>query len=388
MLDFSRLCTLPDVLAYHAQMQPEQIATEFQGRSTTYRELHLRSDALARTLLQLHPAPRSRVAYLGKNSDRYFELMFAVAKAGKVLVPLNWRLTLDEWSYILDDADATCLFTDSSFSAAGKELAERLPLTARVPIDGSWDYLFNNDSTETIFGPFTATDIALQIYTSGTTGKPKGVLLSHTNILALREPGLRAELEWFARESDTSLVVMPVAHIAGTAYGLFGLHSGGRLVICQEFDAAQVWHQLRHAGVTHMLLAPTALRMLLEAHVGTEMYAPNLRYVTYGGSPIDAAVLQQAIARLKCGFTQMYGMTETAGGVVALTPRDHEQGQTGLITCAGRAMLGAEIGIVDNNGQPLPCGETGEIVVRSAAVMAGYWRQPLATAIGDSASHR
>lgn len=200
MLDFSRLCTLPDVLAYHAQMQPEQIATEFQGRSTTYRELHLRSDALARTLLQLHPAPRSRVAYLGKNSDRYFELMFAVAKAGKVLVPLNWRLTLDEWSYILDDADATCLFTDSSFSAAGKELAERLPLTARVPIDGSWDYLFNNDSTETIFGPFTATDIALQIYTSGTTGKPKGVLLSHTNILALREPvcgpnlnGLRAK---------------------------------------------------------------------------------------------------------------------------------------------------------------------------------------------------
>lgn len=380
MLDFSRLRTLPDLLAYHAQTRPEQIATEFQGRSRTYQSLHLRSDALARTLLELDSAPARRIAYLGKNSDRYFELLFAAAKAGKVLVPLNWRLTLTEWAYILDDAQVNYLFTDSTFSAAGAELAKRLPLTTIMPLDGSWDFLFKDSATTLAPGPVTATDITLQIYTSGTTGTPKGALLSHANLLALREPGLRADLEWFPRVGDTSLVAMPVAHIAGTAYGLFGLHSGGRLVICEEFNATQVWQQLRQGGITHMLLAPTALRILLESPVSAETCAPHLRYITYGGSPIEAGVLQQAIARLKCGFTQMYGMTEASGGVVALTPQDHEQGQPGRITTAGRAMLGVEIGIIDNDGQPLPCGETGEIVVRSAAVMVGYWRQPLATA--------
>lgn len=380
MLDFSRLRTLPDLLVYHAQTRPEQIATEFQGRVTTYQDLHLRSDALARRLLELDARPDRRIAYLGKNSDRYFELLFAVAKAGKVLVPLNWRLTHEEWAYILDDAEVTHLFTDSTFSAAGMELAKRLPLTPLVPQHDTWDYLLKDSAATIALGPFAPSDIALQIYTSGTTGKPKGALLSHANVLALREPGLRANLEWFPRAGDTSLVAMPVAHIAGTAYGLFGLHSGGRLVICQAFDATQVWHQLRQGGITHMLLAPTALRMLLESPVSAETCAPHLRYITYGGSPIEAGVLQQAIARLKCGFTQMYGMTEASGGVVALTPRDHELGEPGRITTAGRAMLGAEVGIIDNDGRALPCGETGEIVVRSAAVMAGYWRQPLATA--------
>ncbi|HDS1738607.1 long-chain-fatty-acid--CoA ligase [Pseudomonas putida] len=379
MLDFSRLGTLPDLLTYHAETQPERIATEFEGRETSYRALQARTDRLAKTLLTLDPEPHSRIAYLGKNSDHYFELLFATAKAGKVLVPLNWRLTQDEWSYILDDAQVGYLFTDNEFAAAGAALAHRLLLTAVSPLQDSWDYLIKDTVANVPLRTVAASDVVLQIYTSGTTGKPKGTLLSHTNVLALREPGLRANLEWFPRACDTSLVAMPVAHIAGTAYGLFGLHSGGRLVICREFNPQQVWHQLAHAGVTHMLLAPTALRMLLEAST-PDACAPHLRYVTYGGSPITPAVLQQALARLKCGLTQMYGMTEAAGGIVALTPRDHDAGQLELLGCAGRAMLGVELGIIDAEGTLVRNTEVGEIVIRSEAVMAGYWRQPEATA--------
>jgi acyl-CoA synthetase (AMP-forming)/AMP-acid ligase II len=129
-----------------------------------------------------------------------------------------------------------------------------------------------------------------------------------------------------------------------------------------------------------MLLAPTALRMLLEHPAADATPVPHLRYITYGGSPITPTLLEQAVARLRCGFTQMYGMTEASGGVVALTPDDHREAKPHRLASAGRAMLGVELGIIDRAGNRLAEGQVGEIVVRSRAVMAGYWQRPEATA--------
>lgn len=383
-LDFARMRSLPALLAYHAEVRADALALRFEGHSTTYAALHRQSDQLAATLRQRHAAG-TRVAYLGKNCDRYFTLVFAAAKAGLVLVPLNWRLAHDEWVFIVGDAQVRALFVDEIFDAQGRALTQQLSLGAPCSLSDAtqWHALLQaNDGLPPADDPHA---VVLQIYTSGTTGQPKGAMLTHANVLALREPGLRAGQPWFPRPGDTSLVVMPVAHIAGTAYGLFGLHSGGTLEIGREFDAGATWALLASSGASHMLLAPTALQMLLEHPAGASTPVPQLRYITYGGSPIAPAVLQRAVALLGCGFTQMYGMTEASGGVVALTPDDHRDALPHRLASAGRAMLGAEIGIVDRAGQQLPAGQPGEVVVRSAAVMAGYWQRPDATAATISA---
>lgn len=381
-LDFERMQTLPELLACHADVRPAAVALEFEGRSTTYAELQQHTDALARSLVQQVPQRGQRIAYLGKNSDRYFALVFAAAKAGLVLVPLNCRLAPDEWHYILQDSGATQLFVDDGFEAQGQALCERLGLAPVQSLaDGpGWTRLLTPGPAPAAAAPARPADVVLQIYTSGTTGRPKGAMLTHGSLLALREPGLRAGLSWFPRPGDASLVVMPVAHIAGTAYGLFGLHSGGRLVIAREFDAAEVWPLLARSRTSHMLLAPTALRMLLEDPQAASTPLPHLRFITYGGSPISPELLAQAVRRLGCGLAQMYGMTEASGGVVALTPEDHREGLPHRLASAGRAMLGVELRIVGRTGNPLPSGHAGEIQVRSRAVMAGYWRQPEATA--------
>jgi long-chain acyl-CoA synthetase len=381
-LDFARMQTLPDLLAYHAEVRPDDVALAFEDRTTTYAEFHRRTGLLAASLSLLDLQPGRRIGYLGKNSDRYFELVFAAAKAGVVPVPLNWRLAPDEWAFILGDAQVTHLFVDDLFEAQGRALGKQLGLAhVQSLADGaSWAALIAPRGSTALPARVDANDVVLQIYTSGTTGRPKGAMLTHANVLALREPGLRAGLAWFPRPGDTSLVVMPVAHIAGTAYGLFGLHSGGRLVIGREFDAGKAWALLARSRASHVLLAPTALRMLLEHPDAARTPVPHLRYITYGGSPIAPALLEQAVARLRCGFTQMYGMTEAAGGVVALTPDDHREAKADRLASAGRAMLGVDIGIVDPSGHRLASGQAGEIVVRSRAVMAGYWQRSEATA--------
>jgi long-chain acyl-CoA synthetase len=380
-LDFPRMQSLPDLLAYHAGIRPDQVALDFEGRTTSYAELHRRTNLIAASLRLLHPGAERRIGYLGKNCDRYFELVFAAAKAGLVLVPLNWRLAADEWAFILDDAQVAHLFVDDLFEAQGRELGQRLSLASVQSLDddATWTRLLDPSGGPHFPASVHPHDVVLQIYTSGTTGTPKGAMLTHANVLALRESGLRAALAWFPRPGDVSLVVMPVAHIAGTAYGLFGLHSGGRLAIGREFVAASVWALLASTGATHVLLAPTALRMLLEHPAAASPPPLQLRYLTYGGSPIAPALLEQAMAKLRCGFTQMYGMTEAAGGVVAQTPDDHREGRPLRLASAGRAMLGVELAIINRAGTRQPAGQAGEIVVRSRAVMAGYWQRPEAT---------
>jgi long-chain acyl-CoA synthetase len=377
-LDHDRLTTLWDVIAYHAEQAPQSTALEFEGRITSYSALVEEALAVRRLLIASGVRPGDRVVYLGKNSDLYFVLLFGIAATGAVLVPLNWRLAPDEWDYIVEDAGAVLLFCDAHFADAATGLAARFVLPPPIRLD-SLD-LPVDDAAE---APGVDTDpdaVLLQIYTSGTTGRPKGAMLTHRNVIALRAPGYRAGLHWFPGSSDTSLVVLPVAHIAGTAYATFGIYGGGRVVITREFDPGETLALLESAGVTHMLLAPAALRLLVEHPAASTARLPKFRYLTYGASPIPEALQRQSIAMLSCDFVQMYGMTETAGGVVVLTPEDHKIGDSARLQSAGRAMPGAEVRIVDSEGATLPPGEIGEIALRSAAVMKGYWRRPEATA--------
>lgn len=376
-LDTDTLAQLGDlnaILDHHAHERPTAVAMSFQGRQTSYAALAEQVSALA-TLLSFQGVGRGqRVGYLGKNSDRYFVLLYALASLGAVLVPLNWRLVSEEWQFLLDDAGVVRLYADDEFIRRAQDLAGSRSLAMPTPIP--------EPSFDDILVPSAAVrphDVVLQIYSSGTTGRPKGVMLTHRNLLALRAPGYAAGLAWFPREKDCSLLLLPVAHIAGTAYALFGLYGGGRVVIEREFDAGIALKQIESLRVTHMLLAPAALQLVIEHPDCARRDLSSFQYLTYGASPISRTLLDRAFGALACSFVQMYGMTEAAGGVAALTPDDHRRGTRKRLRSAGRAMPGAEIAVAGRDGAHAGVDQIGEILVRSAAVMAGYWLQPDAT---------
>lgn len=377
-IDHTRLTTLWSILDHYAEIDPDQGATSFEGRDRTYAELREDAWHLATRLVSQRCRPGDRIGYLGKNSDLYFALLFAAARIGAVLVPLNWRLAPEEWSYIVADSAMVHLFCDAEFGEDADGLARDAGIAAQRLTDdlvGAADEdlslsSYRDDPDAPIF----------QVYTSGTTGRPKGAMLTHRNLLALREPGYRAGLSWFPWRRCNVGQVLPVAHIAGTAYALFGFYAGARIVIAREFEAGEVPALIARERISHILFAPAAMQMVLEHSAARNADFSSLRYITYGAAPIPEALLREAIERFGCGFVQMYGMTEAAGGVVALQPQDHVSGVPGRLRSAGTAMPGAEIAVADEHWTILPQDTTGEIVVRSAAVMKGYWRRPDADA--------
>jgi long-chain acyl-CoA synthetase len=347
----------------------------------TYGELLHSSTALATQLARSGVGPGERVGYLGKNNDVYFALLYAIACLGAVLVPVNWRLAHEEWEFILSDSQTKLLFTDDHFLEAGRSLAKTLRLADARTIPQLQASGQRGEPSPSV-GPSASvgSDVVFQVYTSGTTGRPKGAMLSHRNLLALRASGYAVGLLWFPEAGDSTLVVLPVSHIAGTAYALFGLYGGGRVVIAREFDAAETLRLIEAESISHLLLAPAVLKLVVEHPDATTTDFSRLRYITYGASPIPEALLRRALTTFGCDFVQMYGMTETAGGVVALSPEDHRSGNADRLRSAGCAMPGVEVVILDEGGRVLGPGQIGEVAVRSAAVMVGYWRQPAATA--------
>ncbi|MCW1384899.1 AMP-binding protein [Novosphingobium sp. KCTC 2891] len=375
-LDHDRLTTLWEVVDYHASVRGDADAIQFEGHTITYAGLREAALRLAAGLAATGVGRGSRVAYLGKNGDRYFVLLFALARIGAVMVPLNWRLAAEEWGYIVRDAGVMRLFCDSEFGSPAATLAAAcgLPGAETIPADPQGAHAITHVPLP---GP---SDTVFQVYTSGTTGHPKGALLTNANLLALRAPGYRAGLEWFPQPETTMLVVLPVAHIAGTAYALFGFYAGARIALAREFDPVEVLSLIERERADYILLAPAAMQLLMDCPAAARTDFGSLRYITYGAAPIPEVQLQQALKVFGCGFVQMYGMSEASGGVVALDPGDHVCGIPGRLRSAGRAMPGVEVGVMDDGGALLPPDTTGEIVVRSAAVMSGYWNLPQATA--------
>lgn len=381
-LDHARLTTLWDVLCCHAEHRPDEIATVFEGRDTSYAQLNDLALRLALVLTE-QIKPGDRIGYLGKNSDHYFVLLFALARIGAVMVPLNWRLAADELAFIVDDSTMRALYSDAEFDAFAHSLAGKAGILAQR-LDHAVDAVSETRGAvgAGVIGMSLPKpeNVVFQVYTSGTTGRPKGAMLTHMNLLALRAPGYRAGLDWFPRPDSTVAVVLPVAHIAGTAYAMFGFYAGAKVVLLREFDPGDVLALIARQRVSNLLLAPAAMQMVMEHPDASRSDLSALEVITYGAAPIPEALLRDALALFRCGFVQMYGMSEAAGGVVALQPDDHISGVAGRLRAAGTAMPGVEIAICDDDWNCLPANAIGEIIVRSAAVMPGYWNRPDATA--------
>lgn len=366
--------TLGDLARALAARYPDRVALRFNGEDLSYAGLDEAASRIANGLIAKGLRKGDRIAYLGKNDPAYFQLLFGAAKAGLVMVPLNWRLAPAELDWIIADAGLHFIVAGDGLAA---QLAPGLDVLDREAVPAWRDAQDTSDPMV----PVAREDIAVQLYTSGTTGKPKGAMLSHGNLLVFRAQPVERQPEWnrFTAD-DVSLITMPVFHIGGTGFGVQTLAAGATGLIAREFDAGQVLDFIAHERLSKIFVVPSALRMLIDHPRAKSVDYSRIRTILYGASPIPLPLLREAIALFRCGFVQMYGMTETAGTISALTPEDHDVAGNFRMTSAGRALAGVEIRILDEAGQPLPPGQSGEICIRSPSTMQGYWNRPEATA--------
>ncbi len=384
MFDFSRLASVADIPRTQAADQPDAIALDFNGRTTTYRQLDARASQAANGLIALGQQPGGRLGYMGKNIDRYFEVLLGAFKSRGVIVGVNWRLAAPEICYVLNDAGCEIIFVGKDYYDVIAKVAAECPcLKTIIAMDGghsawpSFDEWRDAQSTADPMLPIAPDDDVIQLYTSGTTGHPKGVQLTNANYLGIFEALAASGLIQYATD-DTVLIAMPFFHVAGVNIGLLCLSQGARGIVLGDVDPKEILRLIQAKGITQMFIVPAVILFLLQQPGVEKVDFSKLKNITYGASPISEDVLRRAQATFGCEFTQVYGLTETTGAGTFLAPKDHDPALGRLRSC-GLPTPGHEIRIVDAEGNSLPHGEVGEIVIKAASVMKGYWNKAEAT---------
>ncbi|MGO4714181.1 acyl-CoA synthetase [Bradyrhizobium sp. 2TAF24] len=369
------------------QTNPGGLATICNGRRRTWGEVGARVTRLAGALQALGVKAGDRVAVLSLNSDRYLELYLATGWAGGVIVPLNIRWSAVENEDALRDCRAGLLVVDKAFAATGAALAQAIAGLQLIYADdgdtpaGMANYEALLDASAPVPDAMrSGADLAGIFYTGGTTGRSKGVMLSHTNLMA---NALNALGEGLFPAGCTYLHAAPMFHLANGAAMYSLLLGGGTNVMIQGFTPEGVMAALQNERITDVLLVPTMIQMLVDHPALGNYDLSSLQNIIYGASPISEAVLDRASRALPhVHFTQAYGMTELSPIATLLHWNDHigDSRAKGRHRGAGRATLGCEVRIVDIDDNEVPRGTVGEIVARGDNVMMGYWERPEETA--------
>ncbi|UVE17112.1 long-chain-fatty-acid--CoA ligase [Pseudomonas sp. LS44] len=376
----------------HLQQRPNATAIRFLGRCMTYAELGDRVARLAGALQQLGVARGDRVAMLSLNSARCIEYNLAVPWADAVVNPVNFRWSLAEIIYSLDDSETTVLIVDETFKALGAKILEQAQTVRQVIYAGEGETpegLLNYETLIAETAPVQdarrrGDDLLGIFYTGGTTGFPKGVMLSHNNLFFSATASLAAGR--FGADA-VFLHAMPMFHLADFAAMASLFITGGTHVVLPAFTPQGALEVIAKEQINEILLAPTMIQMMLDwrdSHADArDLDLGSLRSVTYGASPITPALLDRARAAFpSAGFAQGYGMTELAPIATTLEAKFHtpEHQASGKMYSAGMPACCVEVAIVDAEDHEVPRGTVGEIVVRGPNVMLGYWKKPEATA--------
>jgi long-chain acyl-CoA synthetase len=369
------------------QGHPERIATICGERQHTYRQYADRVARLGHALQGLGMGAGERVGMLALNSDRYLEFFYGTWWGGGAVNPVNIRWSAAEIAYSLDDCDTRILLVDEQFKGLAGELRRRSKALKTLVYTGDGDTPEGMLNYEQLLaqakpGPDAlrcGAELAAVMYTGGTTGFPKGVMLSHDN---LATNALAALGQGITQGEGRALLIAPMFHIAVGALMHGHVMAGGTSVIAPMFTPVAALQAVQQHRVTHVLLVPTMIQLAVDHPEAGQYDLGSLRVLAYGGSVISEAVLQRAMKRFtNADFVQAYGMTELSPCATYLSPADHREGaKPGLLRSAGRASLATEVCVVDDQGIEVPRGTVGEVVVRGATVMLGYWNKPEQTA--------
>ena len=343
---------------------PNRVAIDFAGRELTYEELAARSAGVAGALLDRGVARGDRIATLTANSPDHVATLFACARLGLALQPLNWRLAPDEVRYQLDDATPALLVVEPAHAELARQAGGDVPRVAFAELDAD--------------RPVPPVDVSdddplLLSYTSGTTGKPKGAVLTHancfwTNLSFDRTSGIA--------DGDVVLQVLPQFHSGGwNVQALLAWWKGATVVLEPSFDPARALGLIEEKRVTTMMGVPATYLFMAEQPEFASADLSSLRLAVVGGAPMPESLLRTWHER-GIEIVQGYGLTEAAPNVLCLSPED----ATRKLGFAGTPYPHVDVALRDpETGRHLEGEATGELVVRGPNVFAGYWGNPEAT---------
>jgi long-chain acyl-CoA synthetase len=373
-------------LAATAKLRPEAPAllTGFD-LDADYRTFARRAAAIGAGLARdFRIMPGDRVAVFASNCTQYLECLYGIWWMGAVAIPINAKLHGREAAWICSDAGAKLAFVSDNTAEALMEAKGDLPAAMKLISLDSETYLALREG-EGAPAPFAREidDLAWLFYTSGTTGRPKGVMLSHGNLVAASMCYL-ADVDP-ATPKDASLYAAPISHGAGL-YNFPHVRIGGRHVVPESggFDPDEVLNLARQLDNVVMFGAPTMVRRLVDAAKRRGENGAGLRTIIYGGGPMYLADIREAIAVMGQRFVQIYGQGESPMTITALSREWHQRTDhpryLERLASVGAAQSVMSVRITGKDGQPLPAGETGEVEAKGTAVMLGYWNNPKANA--------
>jgi acyl-CoA synthetase (AMP-forming)/AMP-acid ligase II len=366
---------------------PDRDLMVFEGKRWTYATTNERMKRLANALFQLGARKGDRIGMLQVNCNQYIEAYFAVAVLGAIFVPLNFRAKADELTHMIGNAEAKVLFVGSKYVDMVNAMAPDLPsLEQCISVDGEvkgmpyYEDLVGSSSPAELGGEIGDEDVTILMYTAGTTGRPKGVPLRHsafvTYVLDNVEPA-SPEIE------ERNLLTVPLYHVAGMQAVFAAIYGGRTLVMMSQFEVTEWLEMVQRERVTRAMLVPTMLKWIIDDPDFPKYDLKSLKVITYGAAPMPFEVIKKAIKELPwVRFINAFGQTETASTITTLGPEDHviegteqerEKKLKRLTSSIGRPLPDVEVKILDEEGNPLPPCEEGEIVARGPRIMTGYW---------------
>jgi long-chain acyl-CoA synthetase len=355
----------------------EYTSTWFEGHSYTNVQLYHYACRFAETLRQHGVNSGDGVVVMMLNSPAVNAAFIAIWKLGAVIIPVTPMWNAREVRYVLKDSGASFAITSPELAARLKEASSELPNFREVLCIGESADAANIESeieASTEFAPLIereSNDLAMLLYTSGTTGNPKGVMLSHDNMIFVADA-------LYERNASVgpirSLSVLPMSHVYGVLMMNLGYRMGNSSNILKHFDAGKVLALIESFKVQRLAFVPTMLTMLIN-HPDREKYDyASLQTVGTGGAPLAESTRLEFERLFNCKVKQGYGLSETAGALTTYYADENYR-----VGSVGRAMIGFEICAMDFSNNILPAGEIGELCTRGRHVMLGYLNKPEAT---------
>jgi acyl-CoA synthetase (AMP-forming)/AMP-acid ligase II len=374
-----------DRLSHWAETNPDGEAFTYLDRTWTWAEWNDRVRRLAGALKALGVRRGDVVSFLDKNHPACVELSFAAASLGAANAIINFRLAGDEVDYAVNDSGAKVLLVGSELMPLIDKIRDKLSTVEKiieVTPDGG-----DGDEYEALLAESEPVgrdpevepeDVCLVMYSSGTTGRPKGIALTQANMVAHT---LNAHEGMAFDDGDKSMVSMPLFHVGGSSYVLFGIHDGIPSVMTRDPDGASLAGAIMQ-GANRTFLVPAVLAQVLQSGEDAVKLFGHLKTYCYGASPMPLPLLRAALeAWPDTEFIQVYGLTEVAGVITHLMPEAHRDTEhPERLVSAGRCIPGAEVRVVDpESREELPTGEHGELWFRTPQLMVGYLNKPEAT---------
>ena len=374
-----------DLLSKRAHLTPdwEALLEKATGRRFTYKQLNDRANCLANFFQgKLGIQKGDRVSILANNSIVYLDLFYGLAKIGAIFAPLNWRLVARELSYIVNDCGSRVLLCGPEFVDTLAEMRPDIDVSHFISLEGAqipgaWSYdqeLVEASPVEPTRPILNDEDGHCILYTSGTTGRPKGAIIPHRQVLW---NCINTAISWGLTENDVSPVFTPMFHAGGLFAFLTPLfYLGGRIVLTRGFDVEDSLQIILDERCTVILGVPTLFQMWLDSPAFAKADFDHVHFFISGGAPCPPSLMYAWRAAKGVVFRQGYGLTEVGPNCFSMTD-DESAVKTGSV---GKPVFHSQMRLVDEQGDDVPVGQTGELLIKGPHVCAGYWQNPEATA--------